>query len=53
MNKPKKGEERHVSVPKEPTRRQAGKRNAQPEPLHKERFEQLLDDAIGAKKKAN
>jgi len=24
-----------------------------PEPLHKEKFEQLLDDAIGAKKKAN
>jgi hypothetical protein len=37
-------------VPKE--RRGADKWDA-PEPLHKEKFEQLLDDAIGAKKKAS
>ena len=35
-----------------PTERGAAQWNT-PEPLHKERFEQLLDDAIAVKKKAS
>lgn len=40
-------------LPPPPMKKRGAEKWDTPEPLHKEKFEQLLDDAIGAKKKAS